>query len=97
MAQWVKPPTSDRIMIARSVSSSPASGSVLTAGSLEPAIDSVSPSLCPSPARALPLLRIIKKTDRSFRGSDLGAGGSRLGWLQTVGGRFESGAWEMKT
>ena len=33
------------IMISRSVSSSPASGSVLTAQSLEPASDSVSPSL----------------------------------------------------
>ena len=30
-------------------------GSVLTAQSLEPASDSVSPSLCPSPARALSL------------------------------------------
>ena len=33
--------------------SSPASGSVLTAQSLEPALDSVSPSLCPSPAHVL--------------------------------------------
>ena len=50
VAQSVKWPTSAQVMISRSVSSSPASGSVLTAQSLEPASDSVSPSLCPSPA-----------------------------------------------
>ena len=36
---------STQVMISRFVSSSPASGSVLTAQSLEPAWDSVSPSL----------------------------------------------------
>ena len=45
MAQSVKPPTSAQVMISRSVSSSPASGSVLTAQSLEPVSDSVFPSL----------------------------------------------------
>ena len=45
MAQSVKRPTSAQVMISRSVSSSPASGSVLTAQSLEPASDSVSPHL----------------------------------------------------
>ena len=47
MAESVKHPTSAQIMIRISqlVSSSPASGSVLTAQSLEPASDSVSPSL----------------------------------------------------
>ena len=54
-AQLVKRPTSAQVMILRSVSSSPASGSVLTAQSLEPASDSVSPSLCPFPAQALSL------------------------------------------
>ena len=50
VAQSVKRPTSAQVMISRSVSSSPASGSVLTAQSLEPASDSVSPSLsAPSP------------------------------------------------
>ena len=44
-AQSVKRPTSARATISRSVSSSPASGSVLSAQSLEPASDSVSPSL----------------------------------------------------
>ena len=38
----------------------PASGSVLTAQSLEPVSDSVSPSLCPSPAHALSLSKINK-------------------------------------
>ena len=57
---WVAPsagrPTSAQVMISWSVSSSPASGSVLTAQSLEPASDSVSPSLSvPSPTDALSL------------------------------------------
>ena len=42
-------PTSAQVMISRSVSSSPASGSVLTAQSLEPVSDSVSPSLSDPP------------------------------------------------
>ena len=48
MAQLVKCPTSAQVMISQFVSLSPASGSVLTAQSLEPALESVS-SLCPSP------------------------------------------------
>ena len=49
MAQSVKRPTSAQVMISRSVSSSPASGSVLTVQSLELALDSVSPSLSAPP------------------------------------------------
>ena len=45
VAQSVKHPTSAQVMISQSMSSSPASGSVLTAQSLEPASVSVSPSL----------------------------------------------------
>ena len=45
VAQSVKGPTSAQVVISHSVSSSPASGSVLTAQSLEPVSDSVSPSL----------------------------------------------------
>ena len=45
VAQSVERPTSAQVMISRFVSSSPASGSVLTDQSLEPASDSVSPSL----------------------------------------------------
>ena len=55
VAQWIEHPTSAQVMISQFVSSSPASGSVLTAQSLEPASDSVSPSLCPSPTHALSL------------------------------------------
>ena len=45
MAQFVKRPTSAQVMILWFVSSSPASGSVLMAQSLEPASDSVPSSL----------------------------------------------------
>ena len=45
MAPWVKHLVWAQVMISPSVSSSPASGSVLTAQSLEPVSDSVSPSL----------------------------------------------------
>ena len=55
VAQSVKHPTLAQVIISRSVSSSPASGSVLTAQSLEPVSDSVSLSLCPSPVHALSL------------------------------------------
>uniref|UniRef100_A0A8C8WBT1 Uncharacterized protein n=1 Tax=Panthera leo TaxID=9689 RepID=A0A8C8WBT1_PANLE len=45
----IKCPTSAQVIISRSVSSSPALGSVLTAQSLEPAFDSVSPCLSAPP------------------------------------------------
>ena len=47
--QPVERPTSAQVMVSRFVGSSPASGSALTAGSLEPASDSVSPSLSAPP------------------------------------------------
>ena len=54
---WVAPSvellTSAQVMISRSVGSSPASGSVLMAQSLETALDSVSPSLSAPPLRIL--------------------------------------------
>ena len=53
-AQSVERPASAQVMISRFVSSSPASGFVLTAQSLEPVSDSVSPSLS-----ALPLLTSV--------------------------------------
>ena len=49
VAQSVKRPTSAQVTISRSVGSSPASGSGLMAQSLEPASDSVSPSLSDPP------------------------------------------------
>ena len=48
MSQSVEHPISAQVMILRFVSSSPASGPVLTAWSLEPASDSVSPPLSAS-------------------------------------------------
>ena len=53
VAQSVKHLTSAQIMISRFVSLSPVLSSVLTAQSLEPALDSVSPSLCAPPLLAL--------------------------------------------
>ena len=56
VAQSVKCPTSAQVMILWFTSSSPASGSVLTARSLESASDSVSPSLSdPPPIHVLSL------------------------------------------
>ena len=53
VAQSVEHPTSAQVVISWFVGSSPVSGSVLTAQSLEPASDSVSLSLCPSPTHTL--------------------------------------------
>ena len=53
MAQSAKRPTSAQVMILQIVGSSPASGAVLTARGLEPASDSVSPSLSAPPLLAL--------------------------------------------
>ena len=53
MAQSVKRLTSAQVMISRSVSSSSMSGSVLTAQSLKPASNSVSPSLSVPPLLTL--------------------------------------------
>ena len=63
VAQSVGRPTTAQVTISRSVSSSPASGSGLMAQSLEPASDSVSPSLSAPP----PL------TDLAVRGFECGA------------------------
>ena len=60
MAQSLKHPTSAQSVISRLVSSSPASGSVLTAHSLEPALDSVSPSLSAPPPLTLSLSLSLK-------------------------------------
>ena len=60
VAQSVKHLTLTQVMISRSVSSSPASGSVLTAQSLEPASDSLSPSLSAPPPLMLCLSHFQK-------------------------------------
>ena len=56
VAQSVGHLTLAQVLISWSVGSSPALGSLPTAQSLEPALDSLSPSLCPSLAHALSLL-----------------------------------------
>ena len=67
MAQLVEHPTSAQIMISRFMSSSSASGSVLTAQSLEAALDSASPPLSAPPllmlclSLSLPKINIFKK------------------------------------
>ena len=53
VAQLIKRRTSAQVVILQFVSSSPASGSVLIAQSLEPASDSVSPSLSAPPLLTL--------------------------------------------
>ena len=60
VAQSVKQPTSAQFMISQSVSSSYASGSVLTAQSLEPALDSVSLALSAPPLLVLGLSLCLK-------------------------------------
>ena len=60
MAQSVGLQTSAQVMISKSVSSSLVSGSVLTAQSLEPAVDSVSPSLSAPPLLMLLSLSVSK-------------------------------------
>ena len=60
VAQSVECPTSAQVMISQSVSSSPASDSVLIAQSLEPAWDSVSPSLSAPPLLVLCLSLSLK-------------------------------------
>ena len=61
MAQSVKPPTSTEVMISQFVSWSPAWGSVLTAQSLETALDSGSPSLSAPPLLAFCLSLSLSK------------------------------------
>ena len=70
VAVSVKGPTSAQVMISghslRSMSSSPMSGSMLTAQSLEPALDSVSPSLSAPPLLSLSLILSQKWTLKFF-------------------------------
>ena len=55
MAQSVELQTWAQVMVSRSMGSSSASGSVLTAQSLDPALDSMSPSLSAPPPLVLAL------------------------------------------
>ena len=60
MAQSVERPTLAQVMISLFLSSSPTSGYVLTAQSLEPTSDSVSPSLSAPPLLMLCLSLSLK-------------------------------------
>ena len=64
VAQSVERPTSAQVMISQLVSSSPASGSVPTAQSLEPASASVSPSLSVPPPLMLCLSLSLSKINK---------------------------------
>ena len=66
VAQPVKHLTSAQVMVSQLMGLSPASGSVLTGGSLEPASDSVSPSLSAPPLLmlCLSLSKITMKKER---------------------------------
>ena len=64
VAQSVKRPTLAQVRISRLVGSSPTSGSVRTAWSLEPASDAVSLSLNPSWALALSLCLCLSKINK---------------------------------
>ena len=64
VAQSVEHLTSAQVMISWFVSLSPASGSVLTAWSLEPASDSLSPSLSAPPLLALCLFLSLSKINK---------------------------------
>ena len=60
MAQSVKRPTLDQVMISQFVGSCPVSGFALTAQSLEPASNSVSPSF----SAPLPLMICLSKISK---------------------------------
>ena len=68
MAQSVKHQTSAQVMIAQLVGLSPVWGSVLTAQSLEPALDSGSPFLSAlSPSHALSLSLSLSKINKHLK------------------------------
>ena len=67
MAPSVKPPALVQVMISQSVSLSPVSGSVLTAQSLEPAPNSVSPSLSAPLPLSLSLSLSLSKINKHFK------------------------------
>ena len=92
VAQSVKRPTSAQVMISRSVSSSPASGSVLTAQSLEPVSDSVSPSLSDPPPFMLCLCLKINKRLKKIKKKKIHFHCRRLK-SQTVASTLSSESW----
>ena len=76
VAQSVKRPTSAWVVISRFVGSSPTSGYVLTARSLEPASDSVSPLLSAPPLLVL-CLSLSLKNKYMFKKKERSSGGGK--------------------
>ena len=71
--------------------SSPASGSVLTARSLEPASESVSPSLSAPPQLVLSVcLSKMNKRNKKFRGAWVAPSVERPTWAQVMISQFVS-------
>ena len=66
VAQSVKHPALAQVMISQLLSSSPTSGTVLTARILEPASDSVSPSLSARHLLACSLSKVNKHSKKNF-------------------------------
>ena len=66
VAQSVKHPTSAQVVISQLVGSSPVSGSMLTAQSLEPALDSVSPSLSAPPLLKVSVCLSLSKINKHY-------------------------------
>ena len=81
VAQSVGRPTSAQVMISWSVSSSPMSGSVLIAQNLEPASDSVSPSLSAPPL----LVHSLSENQTNIKKQKKGA----PGWLSRLSVRLQ--------
>ena len=67
VAQAVEHPTLTQVMISQFVSSSPAWGSVLAAQGLEPALDSVCPSLSAPPPFMLSLFLSLKNKIKTLK------------------------------
>ena len=76
VAQLVKHQTLAQVMISQFMGLSPASGSVLTAQSLEPASDSVSPSLSAPPPLvcSVPVSLKINKLSKNYKTSERNVG-----------------------
>ena len=88
VAQSAEPPTSAQVMISRLVSSSPALGSVLMARSLEPASESVSPSLSAPPLLVLSLKNKKIKNIKNLQGTWVAQSDKRLTSAQVTISRF---------
>ena len=89
MARPIKRPTLAQVTISHFMSSKPASGSVLTAWSLEPASDPVSPSLS-APPRLTLCLFLSKINEQKKKKEERKVGRKEIGrWVSGLVGRKE--------